>query len=208
LQCLLSVPPERAEPRDEEERLDGWGFADTRFTVKPNGAVMLTGTRYTISNVELPKLLGWMGGKIASPLSYDNTHESHFPPAVPAARPSPMLQAALLEILQPDQIQVDDATRLRHGHGQTAEEMWKLRYDSIPRVPDVVVCPDSHDEVVALVEMAKKLGVCLIPFGGGTNVTDALRCDPSETRLIISVDMRQIGPPDRGPRFSPINLFT
>jgi alkyldihydroxyacetonephosphate synthase len=154
--------------------------------------VMLTGTRYTISNVELPKLLGWMGGKIASPLSYENKHESAFPPVVPPARESPVLQAALREILQPDQIEVDDAARLRHGHGQTGEEIWKLRYGSLPRVPDVVVCPDSHDQVVSLVEMGKKLGVCLIPFGGGTNVTDALRCDPTEARLIVSVDMRRM----------------
>ncbi|GMF61837.1 unnamed protein product [Phytophthora fragariaefolia] len=31
--------------------------------------------------------------------------------------------------------------------------------------------------------------VCLIPFGGGTNVTNALECDPRERRAIVSLDM-------------------
>ena len=39
-----------------------------------------------------------------------------------------------------------------------------------------------------MVEAAKTHDVSLIPFGGGTNVTDALRCDEREQRMIVSVD--------------------
>jgi alkyldihydroxyacetonephosphate synthase len=34
--------------------------------------------------------------------------------------------------------------------------------------------------------------VCLVPFGGGTNVTDALRCPDGERRSIVSLDMRSM----------------
>src|SRR5207253_11372861 len=34
--------------------------------------------------------------------------------------------------------------------------------------------------------------VLLVPYGGGANVTDALRCDAHEQRTIVSVDMRRM----------------
>ena len=62
----------------------------------------------------------------------------------------------------------DDKTRVFHGHGHTCQEVYRLRFSKLPRVPDVVVYPKSHEDVVALMEEAIKAGVCLIPFGGGT----------------------------------------
>src|SRR5207237_10056058 len=41
-------------------------------------------------------------------------------------------------------------------------------------------------------ESAKKRGASLIPYGGGTNVTDALRCEEREQRTIVSVDMKRM----------------
>lgn len=32
----------------------------------------------------------------------------------------------------------------------------------------------------------------LIPFGGGTNVTESLMCNPEEKRSIVSVDMTRM----------------
>ncbi len=46
--------------------------------------------------------------------------------------------------------------------------------------------------MVALVEAARRHDVCLIPYGGGTNVTDALRCPEEEQRSIVSVDLRRM----------------
>ena len=177
---------------DQTEATEGWGFADTKFVVQPNEAVVLTGTRYNISNVELPGLVPWLSKKIEAPLGYANRHPSQYPPQVPAAKAHPALEAALRGFLTADQIRTDDATRLRRGHGHTGAEIWKIRYETLPRVPDLVVFPQGHDEVVAIVEAVRAHGACIIPFGGGTNVTDALRCDPAETRTIVSLDMRRM----------------
>src|SRR5947199_9144947 len=70
--------------------------------------------------------------------------------------------------------------------------MYSIKYTRLGRIPDIVVYPESEAEVVNLVDAAKKHGVSLIPYGGGTNVTDALRCDMQEQRTIASVDMRRI----------------
>lgn len=188
---IVPGPAARDEARDEE-RKDGWGFADTRFVVKPSGSVVLTGTRYSISNVELPSLLPWMSATLAAPLSYENRNEPHYPPKIPDAKVASELLAALRGFLADDQISQDPLVRLRRGHGHTGAEIWAIRYERLERVPDLVVFPASHDDVVRVTEAAKQHGACLVPFGGGTNVTDALRLSIHEERTVIAVDMRRM----------------
>jgi alkyldihydroxyacetonephosphate synthase len=55
-----------------------------------------------------------------------------------------------------------------------------------------VVWPASEEQVEVLVRAAQQHGVCLIPYGGGTNVTDALRCPEDEERVIACVDMARM----------------
>lgn len=185
------VPPVPT-PSTDEEALDGWGFADTKFVVKPNGSVTLTGNRYNLSGQDLPSLFPWFSQKLAAPLSYENKNPGHYPPAVPAARTHPELTEELRKIVGQDRVSADEKVRLRRGHGHTGAEIWAIRYERLPRVPDLVVFPESHDEVVAIVKAAKRHGACVIPFGGGTNVTDALRLSPTEQRFVVAVDMRRM----------------
>ena len=95
-------------------------------------------------------------------------------------------------MLRADQIDRDPRVRLRHGHGHTQEEMWAIKYGRVARVPDLVVSPESEAQVRAIVALAARHRVCLIPYGGGTNVTEALRCPRDERRSIVSVDMRRM----------------
>ena len=34
--------------------------------------------------------------------------------------------------------------------------------------------------------------MCVIPFGGGTTVTEALECPEEEKRMIVSLDMKEM----------------
>jgi len=70
--------------------------------------------------------------------------------------------------------------------------MYAIKYGKLVRVPDLVVWPTSEEQIEALVQLALKHDVVLVPYGGGTNVTDALRCPPTEKRFICSVDMRRM----------------
>ncbi len=185
------VPPVSPPPA-EAESLEGWGFADTRFVVQPDGSTVLTGERYNISNVALPELMPWFANKLAAPLGYDNRNEPHYPPEIPAAKTNAALLAALRGFLKDDQLTDAPKERLRRGHGHTGAEIWAIRYGHLERVPDLVVFPRSHEEVVKLVEAARAHGAGVIPFGGGTNVTEALRIPVGEQRFIIAVDMRQM----------------
>ncbi len=186
-------PGPALEPEgDETEALDGWGFKDTRFVVKPDGQVTLTGKRYGLSGIDLPTLLPWLADILKAPLAYENRNEPHYPPAVPAARRDDKLLATLRGFLREEQLSDDPLVRLRRGHGHTGAEIWAIRYGRLERVPDLVVFPESHDEVVKLVEAARQHGACLVPFGGGTNVTDALRLPLDEQRVVIAADVRRM----------------
>jgi alkyldihydroxyacetonephosphate synthase len=70
--------------------------------------------------------------------------------------------------------------------------MYAIKYGTVPRVPDLVVYPEDEEQVAALVQAASRHDVCLIPYGGGTNVTNALRCPEDEERTIVSVDMQRM----------------
>lgn len=50
----------------------------------------------------------------------------------------------------------------------------------------------NHSEVEKIVELASRLQVALIPFGGGTSVSGALLCPEEESRMIVSLDTSQM----------------
>lgn len=62
----------------------------------------------------------------------------------------------------------------------------------MPRYVDYVVYVTSHEQCVELVELACKYNVVLIPFGGGSNVTNSLNPLAEEQRPIVSVDMSRM----------------
>jgi len=183
--------PLELDPRDEES-LDVWGFRDTRFRVRPDGVVELTGSRYPLCGEELADLLPWVQRSIHAGVVPDDLNPPHYPPPVPEPRRHPAFSDEIRKFLDEDQISEDARLRLRHGHGHTQEEMYAIKYGRVERLPDLIVYPASDEEVEALVEAAIRHDVCLIPYGGGTNVSGALRCPSGEQRVIVSLDMSRM----------------
>jgi alkyldihydroxyacetonephosphate synthase len=184
------APP--ATSSADAESLDVWGFRDTRFRARADGVVELTGARYELSGQELPDLLDWVKRTIHPDVSPDDLFVSSYPPAIPAPVRNEALLAELAKTLRAEQTSDDAELRLRHGHGHTLEEMWAIKHGRLARVPDLVVWPESDAEVEAVVAAALAHDAVLVPYGGGTNVTDALRCPTGETRMIVSVDMARM----------------
>jgi alkyldihydroxyacetonephosphate synthase len=191
-QSTRIVPEPLARSERDAESPDVWGFADSGFVIDAEGQVIFRGSRYAISGQVIPDLLPWAEGILGLPLSPRDVHEPRYPTPVPERRVCEAFEAALRARLAESQLSTDPATRLRHGHGHTQEDMWAVKYGRLARVPDLVVWPDSEQEVHFLVQAARDHGAVLVPFGGGTNVTDALRCPEDEAREIVSVDMRRM----------------
>ena len=183
------VPEPLALNPEDEESASVWGFRDTAFQIHDEGVVKLSGNRYDLAGQELPELLGWVQDTIHSDVGRDNMNPSHYPPPIPEPRSHHAFDKEIRGFLKADQISNDDEARLRRGHGQTQEEMYRIKYGRLERIPDLIVYPTTDEEVVGLARAAQDHDVCLIPYGGGTNVSDALRCSEKEERLIVSVDM-------------------
>ena len=177
---------------DETESPDNWGFADTRFSINDSGHVTILGNRYELSGKELPRLLPWIRETLGIDFDVNDRHQSDYPPDIPLSVPAIEFMEEIGDRLSEMQDSVEAESRLRHGHGHTQEEMYTIKHKEFSRIPDLVVYPEKEEQVAILIEIAKKHNVALIPFGGGTNVTDALRCPENEKRFIVSVDMRRM----------------
>ncbi|KAJ6155463.1 FAD-binding domain-containing protein [Penicillium chermesinum] len=90
----------------------------------------------------------------------------------------------------------DAQQRFRHGHGNTRKEVYNVRVGKsgagVGRIPDMVIFPERVEQVKKLVDAAARSGTCLIPYGGGTNASQALKCSEAEPWMIISVDMSRM----------------
>ena len=75
----------------------------------------------------------------------------------------PTLIDTLRETFGAERLATDEATRLVYGYDNSRREA----------MPDAVVFPTSHDEVVALVAACRAHGVPLVARGRGTNTTGA-----------------------------------
>uniref|UniRef100_A0A672G739 Alkylglycerone-phosphate synthase n=1 Tax=Salarias fasciatus TaxID=181472 RepID=A0A672G739_SALFA len=170
---------------------NGWGYSDSRFLFNKKGQAEFTGKRYRLSGMIIPGLKDWFESTFGASLQ-------HKTPATPilnsSAVPPPTLNEALVEELKSTSIPFshDAEDRVFRAHGHCLHEIFALREGKLGRVPDMVVWPNCHNDVVKIVELACKHNVCLIPYGGGTSVSSALECPREETRSIVSLDTSQM----------------
>lgn len=185
---------ERAFPLKRHDALkwNGWGYKDSRFVLEKEGVVKFTGQRYkALAGEFLPKLREWFERECGSSMEL-------YSPARPSINlddyPAPILHEEFLDDIKKNGFQssLDTEDRILHGHGHTLHEVFALRHGKLERIPDVVIWPKCHDDVVKIVECATYHNICLIPFGGGTTVSGAVQCPDKEQRMIASIDMTEM----------------
>lgn len=115
---------------------------------------------------------------------------SRYPPPIAESITNEPFITELSLTIKGIQITFDPEHRLRHGHGHSQGEMYAIKYANLPRIPDAIFYPTTLEDVSLVVQAALKHNISLIPYGGGTNVSEALACPPLEKRMIISVDMK------------------
>ncbi|GMI09777.1 hypothetical protein TrLO_g396 [Triparma laevis f. longispina] len=181
-------------PTDQEEAFGAWGFADSKF-VLDGKTVTLHSDRYSLGRRRLPKLVSFLEKELKTKIDLSR---SIYPlpervMVTPSRLPS-NIKDDIVAIFGVDCVTMDDAERVRHGTGHCLSDVLKIRTNDVKRAPDAVVYVTCQEKVVELVKFAKEKKLCLIPFGGGTNVTEALQCPgyDVEGRCILSVDMRRM----------------
>lgn len=167
-----------------------WGYADTKFVVNPDKTVSLTGNRYSLCGYRMKHFLPYVESMLDLELDLEDIKEENSHPVVPAAFTNEKFCAAVKNTFSDSQYSFDDRERLIHSHGQTStDEVYKVLYGSIPRVVDMVYYCQSEEDAQTIISLAKEYDVCLVPYGGGTSVSNALQLPSNETRMIVSVDM-------------------
>jgi alkyldihydroxyacetonephosphate synthase len=170
-----------------------WGFADTQFIVHDDGGVELTGRRYNLSGYRMYDFIPYveevLGVKVDT---HDLKPELEHKPIAP-----PILNTVFCDAVKarfkPGQYSFDDRERLLHSHGQTTtDEVYRVLYGRLGRFADLVFYCESEQDAKDIVDLAKKHDVCLVPYGGGTSVSCALKLPESEKRMIVSIDMRRM----------------
>jgi len=153
----------------------------------------MTGARYPLSGQSMPHLIPFVEQMLGLPFDPAAVRPESTPPVPPPCL-NPALMAAIEHLLPSERRSTDPRARLAHSHGQLSiGEVDRVLYGGrLARVADVVVEPESEDEVRAIVETAIAHDACLVPYGGGTNVSGALLCPEEEGRTIVSIDMRRM----------------
>jgi alkyldihydroxyacetonephosphate synthase len=88
-------------------------------------------------------------------------------------------------------ISTDPADRLLHTHGQSLPDWIALRSGQIGRSPDGVAYPREAEQVRELLNYARRKGIQVIPYGGGTSVVGHI--NPVERGApVLTLDLGQM----------------
>ena len=171
-----------------------WGFKDSSFIINDDNTVTFTGKRYEgISGERLPYLIPF----VTKVLNTDIKKEPYFKELEKKYVTERKINQDFVNDIESsfneDQISFSDEERVLHSHGQNSpDEVFKVLYDKLEKFTDIVVYVENEEDVINLIQKAKKHNVCLVPYGGGTNVTNALQLPEDEERMIVSVDTRRL----------------
>ncbi|MGE0489569.1 MAG: FAD-binding oxidoreductase [Vulcanimicrobiota bacterium] len=165
-----------------------WGFRDTEFRIQGQHVTM-TGDRYPLSGTVMPEFLPFAEEMLGVKFPLGEPRPERATKPVPAPRNNSAFLKELEATFDSSLFTQEPGVRLRHSHGQTtADELYVVLYREIERVADLVFYCETHDQALKLVELAARYDVCLVPFGGGTSVSCALKLPADEERMIVSVD--------------------
>jgi alkyldihydroxyacetonephosphate synthase len=110
---------------------------------------------------------------------------------LPEARRDERFLAQLHSFLAPTQISDHAKERVVHAYGKGFRDLFRLRRGVATGAPDLVVYPQSENEVCLILRAALTRDVVVIPFGGGSNISGCLERMESG-RMCVSLDMRRL----------------
>lgn len=163
----MTAADERAELS-----LTGWGHADSAHQLP------------TAAQKWLRREIGWIP-RSTSPEALASV-------TTPATRLPDPSSAALIELVGSDHVRTDGPSRLRRGSGRSYLDLIRRRGGDVSGLPDAVVLPRSHDEVLAVLARCVDDGLAVVPFGGGTSVVGGLAGGAGEHRAVVAVDVTRL----------------
>jgi len=97
----------------------------------------------------------------------------------------------LRQSMRADQICDGRWERVIHAYGKGFRDLFRMRRGMAEGAPDLVLYPESEDDVLVTLRAAAHHDVVIIPFGGGSNIAGCLERSESR-RMAVSLDMRRM----------------
>lgn len=165
------------------------GYKDSGFYIK-EGQVRFAGNRYPIGGEKhIPGFQRWVEEK------FDVYPADHIePPKLPRHYPEPIIDEDFMRKIKELKIEFSTSgdDRFVRCHGQTLHDIHLTRTHGFERIPDVIVWPTCHNDVVSIISIANEYNIAIVPYGGGTSVSGAVTTPQNEKRSIVVLDTTQM----------------
>ncbi|UMG94313.1 FAD-binding oxidoreductase [Nocardioides sp. TF02-7] len=112
--------------------------------------------------------------------------------AVPPSRLPVAVVDELRGLLGSEHVRLDDTLRRQRTRGRSTPDLLRQRAGDLGDAPDLVVRPGSHEEVAAVLGLAERHRVAVVPFGGGTSVTGGLVARRAGLAGVLSLDLARM----------------
>jgi len=121
----------------------------------------------------------------------------HLPGTEPVKIDKPsMLKPAQLDFFRSvsgaENIMTDDLSRARFSCGKFYGELLDLRFGLVPDPPDGVVAPRTHEEVEKIISYCSDEGIAVVPAGGLSSVTGAVRAPAGGIALDLTKHLNRV----------------
>ena len=119
-----------------------------------------------------------------------------FPPRleeidIPQSRLTERNFIELKRIFKDSQIQTSKLQRIIHSYGKSYHDLIRIRYKQFSNVPDVIIYPESDEQIIKLFNWADENKIALVPFGGGTSVVGGIEAlGGIQHKRVITLNMR------------------
>ncbi|MCX6045750.1 MAG: FAD-binding oxidoreductase [Chloroflexi bacterium] len=170
-----------------------WGFVDTAIVLQPDRTVTMTGNRYELSGTVMPEFIPFVEEMLGIKLDPRDTQQERTDKPIAEPIINEAFYQAVQQTFPATKYTLDPEERLLHSHGQTtADEVYPALYGQLERTVDMTFFCETEEDAIEIVKLAQTHNVCLVPYGGGTSVSSALKLPTQEQRMIVSVDMQRM----------------
>ena len=112
--------------------------------------------------------------------------------ALPPARLPDAAVTRLSAVVGSEHADASDESRIRHMRGKSTPDLLRLRAGDTAGAPDLVVRPDTHEQVLELLTVCTETRIAVVPFGGGTSVVGGLEPDADAYAGVLALDLRRM----------------
>jgi alkyldihydroxyacetonephosphate synthase len=112
--------------------------------------------------------------------------------ALPESRLGDHVVSRLVGVIGGEHASSDQEARVRHLRGKSTPDLLRLRAGDVAGAPDIVLYPESHEQVLELLVICSETGVAVVPFGGGTSVVGGLEPEVSGFAGVAALDLRRM----------------